>query len=181
MGFHLPYGPNGRSVAETGAEDTEENKLEGRTMKRATDRERFFSKVHIPHDEGCWVWTACVIGPRNTSRYGQFNVPSSNRWVGIPAHRWSYEFFTGKKIPIGLVMDHICKNQLCVRPDHLRVVTQRQNVLENSNSITAINLQKTHCKNGHEFSGNNFNKTKRGRVCRICQKLYMRQWRRGTQ
>lgn len=31
-------------------------------------------------------------------------------------------------IPEGLVIDHTCHVRLCVKPDHLRAVTQKQNV-----------------------------------------------------
>ena len=47
----------------------------------------------------------------------------------VPVHRFSYMLSKGN-IPEGLVIDHICHNPSCVNPDHLRAVTQQQN-LEN--------------------------------------------------
>jgi len=47
----------------------------------------------------------------------------------LQAHRVSYELANGP-IPAGMVIDHACHRPSCVRPSHLRAVTQKQN-LEN--------------------------------------------------
>lgn len=44
------------------------------------------------------------------------------------AHRVAYEL-EREPIPPGLEPDHLCKNRACVRPDHLELVTHRENVL----------------------------------------------------
>lgn len=79
-------------------------------------QERFWAKVDMTSD--CWLWTAHV-----TQRgYGQF-------WDGnklVKAHRFSYELSVGT-IPAGLDLDHrhTCPKN-CVRPDHLRPATRKQ-------------------------------------------------------
>lgn len=45
----------------------------------------------------------------------------------INAHRWVYEQATGKKIPKGMAVDHICRNRKCVNPKHLEVTTHSEN------------------------------------------------------
>lgn len=45
----------------------------------------------------------------------------------INAHRWVYEQVTGKKIPKGMAVDHICRNRKCVNPKHLEVTTHSEN------------------------------------------------------
>jgi len=45
----------------------------------------------------------------------------------IRAHRWAYETFVGP-IPDGLGVCHHCDTPSCVRPDHLFVGTQKDNV-----------------------------------------------------
>jgi len=45
----------------------------------------------------------------------------------IGAHKFSYELVHGQ-VPKGLVVDHICHEPRCVRPDHLRAVTVKQNL-----------------------------------------------------
>lgn len=83
----------------------------------ATPEERFLSKIN--KTPGCWEWT----GTKNPDGYGMFALTHTKP---VGAHRFSYELHVGK-IPDGLVIDHICHNRACVRPDHLRPVTTKQN------------------------------------------------------
>lgn len=87
----------------------------------------------------------------------------------VYAHRLSF-IVHGGVIPDGMHMDHICRITLCINPEHLRVVTPIQNILENSMSPCALNKVKTHCVNGHEYSPENayINKSMQ-RSCKICR------------
>lgn len=83
--------------------------------------ERFWCKVdQETTPEGCWTWTAY----RSPDGYGRFGIYTGRNAV---AHRVSYELEVGP-IPDGMNIDHKCHNRACVRPDHLRAVTQKQNV-----------------------------------------------------
>lgn len=67
--------------------------------------------------QGCWLWTGAL---RNG--YGA-------TWLNgavVYAHRLVYEA-TIRPIPYGMQLDHTCFNRSCVRPDHLRKVTNKQN------------------------------------------------------
>jgi transcription elongation factor Elf1 len=70
-----------------------------------------------------------------------------------------------------MVLDHICRNRACVNPGHLRVVTPKQNVLENSLGRTAINKCKTHCPKGHPFDDENTFRAGTQRQCRECGRI----------
>jgi hypothetical protein len=62
----------------------------------------------------------------STSRgYGYFSIGGKRN----PAHRVAYEL-SGKTIPLGFDLDHVCHVRRCVRPSHLRPATRKQN-LEN--------------------------------------------------
>jgi hypothetical protein len=89
-----------------------------------TFEERFWSKVDKSGD--CWVWTANSL----KSGYGLFRAKRNGRWANEPAHRVSFSLAHGD-IPAGLEIDHVCRTRSCVRPDHLRAVTHKQN-LENA-------------------------------------------------
>lgn len=92
---------------------------------RGDDTARFWSRVdksgpipaHNPSLGSCWEWTAGIAD----EGYGLFRFHGKVR----KAHRVSYEFAYGP-IVCGDV-DHRCRNRRCVRPDHLRLATNKQN------------------------------------------------------
>lgn len=128
--------------------------------------ERFFEKVKFT--SGCWEWT----GTRHRYGYGMFSLNRKSTESMTTAHRALFKI-SNTPIPKGMVIDHICKNPPCVRPSHLRVVTQRQNYIDYSDSIAAKNSRKKFCKRGHPFNKSNTYRLllKNGnyqRQCKIC-------------
>lgn len=145
----------------------------GRPPKPAIDR---FLNL-IEKKDSCWFWK----GWTNDGGYGYFraiaNVPQ------VRAHRFAYEFFKGL-IPMGFTIDHLCRNRICVNPEHLEAVSLRENVLR-GDGPAAINAKKEFCPRGHSLSGDNLVLhliVKGIRECKICfreqQKLYQRELRR---
>ncbi len=88
--------------------------------QRTNQTERFWAAVDKTGD--CWIWQLAIL---NTG-YGSFRVTEPERKM-MSAHRFSYELANGP-IEKGLVVDHICREPRCVRPDHLRAVTTKQNL-----------------------------------------------------
>lgn len=80
--------------------------------------ERFTRKFRRV-ESGCWEW---IAGVGLEGGYGRFHYDGV---VGY-AHRYAYERCVGE-IPAGHVVDHLCRNRLCVNPSHLRACTQRDN------------------------------------------------------
>lgn len=122
---------------------------------------RFQAKYDIDASTGCWNWTAA------TSSHGY-----SNFWNGAAyesGHKFSYRHHKGE-VPKGLHIDHLCRNRVCVNPDHLEAVTQRVNTLR-GDTVARHNSVKTHCPRGHEYNETNTHIDRTGaRHCRPCGK-----------
>jgi len=127
--------------------------------REQTVDERYWSKVSGDDIDNCWSWTAY----RTSRGYGRF-------WDGttmISAHNYSYEALIGP-VPLGLELDHLCRNTSCVNPWHLEPVTHWVN-MERSANILLANAAKTHCSRDHEYTvENTYITTAGGRQCRTC-------------
>lgn len=94
----------------------------GGTFRSGDIAARFWS--HVEKTEACWNWTGSTRTNRGGNRYGKFRL--SREDGSAMAHRFAFELINGA-IPTGMVVDHTCHNTMCVRPDHLRAVTKKQN------------------------------------------------------
>lgn len=119
---------------------------------------------------GCWIW----VGPIATRGYGCFKVDGKM----VLAHRWIYEQTHGS-IPAGLVMDHFkCDNKRCVNPDHVRPVSNRENLLRGDTPASRLLARPVCPKCGGEWSPRPVS-SGGGRICMTCHKDYLAR-RRGT-
>lgn len=125
------------------------------------NHEEFLTKIKVIGE--CWEWQGAIL----SNGYGGLTINLRS----YKAHRVSYDLFNGN-LSNKLLIDHTCRNRLCVNPDHLRQVTDKVNVTENSISIPYLNSIKSHCQKGHEFTHENTKMEKWGsRRCRECEKL----------
>ena len=141
---------------------------------------RFQRHVSPNPETGCWVWTGGLYDAQHG--YGNFGVKRDDgKWRAERAHRVAWELYRGP-IPQGTEIDHLCRNPICVNPDHLQPVPHLVN-LERGNSPPQINRRKTHCIRGHEFTPENtaWVTSPAGnpaRYCRTCIREYKRNWMR---
>lgn len=112
---------------------------------------------------GCWRW------PRGKTKggYGETNFQKKKALV----HRIVYQHFVGP-IPVGMEIDHLCRNRWCANFEHLEAVPPKVNN-ERGESACAQNSRKTHCVRGHPYSGDNLRIGRNGgRWCRACAKIH---------
>lgn len=83
----------------------------------------FWRRVLRGGAKACWPWLGTL-----KDGYGQLKREDGQ--TNIYAHRASLEIKFNRRIPEHLVVMHTCDNPRCVNPHHLRVATQRDNVLD---------------------------------------------------
>lgn len=131
------------------------------TMK--SDLERFWDKVSPEPNSGCWLWVASC----NQKGYGRF-------WFRErldSAHRASWVIFRGE-IPNTLEVDHKCRVRCCVNPDHLELISHRENYIRGEGPALLAKRQAsiTHCPRGHTYSIDNTYVYGNSRRCRVCDR-----------
>ena len=121
---------------------------------------RFRTKVTLT--AGCWDWTAC----KDAKGYGRYGTTRARGTQ--PAHRMALEL-SGVDLPTGSAVDHLCRNTSCVRPDHLEVVTNGENVRRGAAANSS-----GWCRAGrHEWTPDNILTEPDGtRRCKPCRQEY---------
>lgn len=102
--------------------------------------------------------------------YGVIGRRIDGKTRTFKAHRVVYEYLHGP-IPDGMVVMHTCDNPPCVRPDHLRLGTQGDNLrdmIAKGRRVTAQE-KRTHCPRGHEYTEQNTYVHNNSRQCRTCK------------
>lgn len=100
--------------------------------------------------------TTCIRATKHIQPNGYAYTHSNGK--KIYAHRWAWEILNGP-IPTGMVVDHVCHNdsdcaggtscehRACITPGHLRLVTQRENVLAGRHAVDGRT-----CPKGHDYN-----------------------------
>lgn len=101
-------------------------------------RPRLYVRGHIAKNNGpdyvledrsyatpCWIWQKC----RTALDYGcKWDEKDREK---VLAHRYYYAQRHGS-IPKGMVLDHLCRIPACVNPEHLDLVTHKENIRRGS-------------------------------------------------
>lgn len=119
---------------------------------------------------GCLIWQ------------GSFQFSGKKRDVPYPNIGHRGKTWRGNRLVWTLVngpipedknVCHSCDNTKCLNPDHLWLGTHSENMQDKISKNRDHNLVKTHCSQGHPFSGDNLIIRKSGaRSCRQCMRVF---------
>ncbi len=119
----------------------------------------------------CWVWT----GYRMPHGHGQIRRCGKLQLT----HRHIYQEVVGELN--GLYVLHHCDNPPCVRPSHLWLGTQADNLRDmrekGRGSKPPMRWDGIHCKRGHRIADNEYRDPSTGaRRCKTCMNAKSRRW-----
>ena len=129
--------------------------------------------------------TECILTKayESLNGYGKYMIVNGK---SHRAHRGAWIKAYGA-IPKGMVIDHVCHNEAvergeceggitcihraCINPEHLRLVTQQENIMAGLHNID----NRSHCNQGHPFIKENIMVRKNGkRECAECNRVRAR-------
>jgi hypothetical protein len=139
----------------------------------ASTSERFYKKVDKsgpipevrPELGPCWVWMAA----RCPGGYGMFFFQGKMSCAHIAGY-----ILSGREIPEGKELDHLCRNRGCVNFNHLEPVSHKENNLRGV-SPASLQSKQVLCKRGHLLDKSH--KDRFGSIhrwCSICHNLVRR-------
>lgn len=88
-------------------------------MSRILER---VDKVDGPMDTPCWIWRGPDSGDGRGGGYPRVSLDGQT----VAVHRVTFTHLHGY-IPGKKQIDHVCRNRMCVNPDHLEMVTHKEN------------------------------------------------------
>lgn len=95
-------------------------------------------------DSDCFIWT----GAPSIKGYGRIAINGKD----LKVHRLVASLAYGR-VPAGMVIDHLCRNRLCVNPKHLEIVTNK------------INLSRSDLVGKSRSEGNPWSRLRAGELC----------------
>lgn len=139
---------------------------------------RAVTKVDVL-DDGCWISRYSVA----SHGYAQIGWTENGRTRMVLAHRAAWVSAFGQ-VPLGVTLDHLCKERRCVNPGHLRMLSNYENARRNNGKDWPLGT----CGNGHsnEFlvtapvRGKPGRGSRPGLICSECRRIYQARysWRR---
>lgn len=121
--------------------------------------------------DGCWISRYSTA----SHGYSQIGWQDGGKRHVVLGHRAAWVGAHGQ-VPLGMTLDHLCKERRCVNPEHLRMLPN----FENARRIDGKDWPLGHCPNGHTAERlmsvntrlSKSGKPRTGLGCRDCYQLY---------
>ena len=102
--------------------------------------DRFFKRLIVtPY---CWI-----VKRRGNSQSPYASISVKSTGGSLYSHIYSYVYYKGE-YDRTLEMDHLCRNTICVNPDHLEPVTRAENTMRGT-SPAGYMMRNGYCVRGH--------------------------------
>lgn len=127
-------------------------------------------------ESGCWVSMYSVA----SHGYAQIGWTEDGRNQVVTAHRAAWVHHEGRQVPEGMTVDHTCKTRPCIKPAHLRMLSN----FDNARRTLGRDWPLGECRNGHPDAHLILTDGGRRVRCSICRAEYQRRYRakkRATQ
>lgn len=135
----------------------------------AKDREAALFLIHVRKTRGCWLWKGQRTIEHNRKGFrARFYANGKTH----QASHIAWKLF-GDKPKGSLFVLHHCDNGMCVKPSHLFLGTQSDNIRDAVKKRRHSEARKTHCPHGHPYSKANtarWGNYKNNRRCRKCDR-----------
>lgn len=129
-------------------------------LQRAETVPEMVERLSMPIPEaGCYAW----LGGHSRGYAKMQWRENGRRWSARVAH------YLCEPVPDGLEVDHLCRMRWCVNPDHLELITHRENIQRQRAYAVAT---RQFCEKHPDIRLTREGKV---RVCRICRREYQRQ------
>ncbi len=129
----------------------------------------FWSKTALADDSSCIIW----MGSADSHGYGRIKRGGRQYF----AHRIALAL-EGRELSDNLPIDHLCRNTLCVNPEHLEQVTTRVNTAR-GNGATAMKIRAAdqgRCINGHVLAEVGVHRQRNSTTCAQCGRDRVRRY-----
>lgn len=132
--------------------------------------ERAYTNVDKQTD-GCWISRYSVA----SHGYSQIGWQTKTSRHVVLGHRAAWVHVSGQ-VPLGMTLDHLCKERRCVNPEHLRMLPNFENARRTEGKDWGMGV----CANGHSSENLIAISTRRtksgikrsGLGCSICYRMY---------
>lgn len=167
------------ALPETVARRAERLGIAYRAERAAKRHQRYLDRcqvefwAQVEFSNSCWLWQGFSWAAHGKDVRGAYR--------GEFVHRLSFLWANGY-LPTGrtrgsLVVSHICDVGLCVNPDHLTLMTHKENIqdsIRKGRHSSVTKRLKSHCKYGHPIETYGDGK----RRCRTCVNRHSREYYR---